>query len=378
MTREWTCHVVETVTGRVVSDVPVTGSPTWERGLNQVGSLSVDIPLRVGIPESVTRALTTPWRFSLALSVGDHIVQAGPIVSAQYTDAPDHPTVTAMCTGIWGVLNRRLLRSQDHIQVPSESTDVRLTGLSLHTIAKRLAQYAEGAIYGDLPIVYPDDIAGAHERWYPSYDLAMAGERLQQLTQVQGGPDVEFAPRWVSPTHIEWVMRIGNPHLVQTGQDLWWEYGASLVSLDVTIDGAEMAHRVWVRGNGMERGLLFGYWEERGPLEAGYPTLDRIVSHDSVMQQSTLDGYARAYAEFYQHPTVLYQARVLADPGASAGTAVSAPALGEYAPGDYATFNVLGHHVLPDGQYSQRIIALKSSGDINTVELVLAESLGSL
>jgi hypothetical protein len=79
------------------------------------------------------------------------------------------------------------------------------TGLWLGTIAKRLVAQAMSWTGGDLPIVLPSDESSTdpeHQRTYLGADFKPIGEALKQLMEVQGGPEINFQPRFTTTCSV--------------------------------------------------------------------------------------------------------------------------------------------------------------------------------
>ncbi|MGB3443897.1 MAG: hypothetical protein WBA97_34600 [Actinophytocola sp.] len=372
----WRLFAAETVTGRIIEDIPLVGTPQWNYGINQAGALQVTVPIGA-IHKQTLRALLDYWRISWGLSWGSHIFQAGPVVTSRFNDAEGPPTLSVGAAGIWSLFTtKRVLANPAWVgtNLAAAEADVNLTSLSLHTIAKRLVQN-DMTRNGSLPIVLPADIAGTAERTYPGYDMAYVGERLAQLTQVIDGPEVEFRPEYTDDTRtaIRWKMRIGNPRLGNLGLPHAWDYGrGALTHVDEDSDGSQQQFRVWARGNGMERSLLYGYHADTSLVAAGWPQLDGIDNdHSSATETATLNGWARADVETYRTPVVKLAARIRLDGRDGRGQATGSPAVSEVEVGDNAAFNVRDHRWLPDGEYGQRIIGVSSGGDFQTAQLTL-------
>jgi hypothetical protein len=98
-------------------------------------------------------------------------------------------------------------------------------GLHLRTIAKRLVQQAQTWTAGSVPVVFEDDFPGDAQRTYLGHELHVVEEKLKQLSEVIGGPDIMFNPRYTSSarTHIEWLMETGNPELTNVGAPHKWD-----------------------------------------------------------------------------------------------------------------------------------------------------------
>lgn len=371
-------YVCETRTGRVVhSGLPMSGRPTWHGGINDTGAWQIKV--RLGTAELSAADLdgiTEPQRFSYAIAQGSHIWQAGPLVAETYSAGSWVTTLTG--TGLWGFLNtERVLINPARTTIAGVDADVVFgpgptavlgstvpadnKNLSLHTIAKRIVQTIETAAGGDLPIVYPDDIAGSAVREYPGYDLASPGSRLMDLSQVDQGPEIEFRPEFVDETTkqaIQWRMRIGNPTLGNLDFSYAWQLGRALTSVGYAKDGAKKTNRAFVRGNGMNRDMPVGYYDGGiNTLDPGDMLLESVdTSHMSATDQPTLDSWALSDVNTYRMPTPTMTpvVRVPGDDGN--GRQTLSPHSAMVLAGDNGTLLLRNHERLPDGTYQVRII----------------------
>lgn len=373
----WRAFVVETVTGRIIGDVPYVGVPRHSSGLNLTGDLNLTIPVGGNaISKELLGSYMDPWRFSFGLSWGTHIFQCGPLVTYQSQTSGNGAVVQAACAGIWALFTlKRLLVNPEWIgtDVTAPEADTVLTNLSLHTIAKRLVENDLDR-NGDLPIVLPADIAGTQSRTWPGYDLATVGERLGQLTQGLDAPELEFRPRFTDQTQmaVEWAMRIGNPRLGDLGLPHAWDYNQALTNLDEAVDGSRQTFRSWVRGNGMERGLLTGVAEDTSLADVGWPMLEAVDgSHTSTIDLTELSGWAQANVLAYRRPVRAWSAEVRIDGTNGQNQLSGSPQISVVASGDTARFGVKDHAWIPDGLYGRRIIGIQSGQSHETVSLVL-------
>jgi hypothetical protein len=374
----WRLFVAETVTGKIIRDVPFVGYPQWSYGLNMTGALSANVPIGA-IDKAALRALLDYWRLSWGLSWGDYIWQCGPVVTYRYTDVEGPPVVNVGSAGIWALLNTKRIVANPAwagTNIADDDADSSFTTMSLHTIAKRLVQN-DMTRNGSLPIVLPSDIAGTQERTYPGYDLAYVGERLAQLTQVIDGPEVEFRPEYTnsSRTAIQWRMRIGNPRLGNLGLPHAFDYGQALTDVDEDGDGSQQQFETWARGNGMERTLLTGHYADTSLVSVGWPKLEAVDgNHTSATEQVTLDGWARADVETYKRGITKWAGEVRIDGTDGRDKDTGSPSLDTVSAGDSAFFQLRDHRWIPDGVYGQRIISVASGGDLTTAQLGLMEA----
>jgi hypothetical protein len=373
----WRLFAADTVTGRIIEDIPFVGYPQWTYGLNQAGSLQPKVPIGA-IDKARLRALTDYWRISWGFAWGHHIWQCGPVVTRRFSDVDGPPVLDVGCAGIWSLFStKRVLANPawTGTNIADPDADTTLTGLSLHTIAKRLVQN-DMTRNGTLPIVLPADITGTAERTFPGYDLAYVGERLGQLTQVIDGPEVEFRPEYTDSTRtaVQWRMRTGNPRLGDLGLPHAWDYHRALTHVDDDGDGSGQQFETWVRGNGMERSLLTGHHADLQLVGAGWPKLESVDgNHTSATEQSTLDGWAQADVETYRRGITKWSGRVRIDGTDGQGNMTGSPTMDSVSVGDNAFFQVRDHRWIADGVYGQRLLSVSSGGDLSTVQLGLME-----
>ncbi len=360
--REYTAVVYSTTSGRIIYDLNLADDPDWTARVNDAGGGRIIVPLLGGARTARVREWCIPWRYSIAVVRGDTVCQAGPIVP--YAPATDKRLMTVGFKGFWELLNRRALHNKNWnpaaVKITDPSADISITD-SLPNIGRTIVDHATNWVYRpgsylplDLPAVLPD--GGTNVRNYPGYETATAGQRLQELTQVENGPDMYFQPYLTTSGGFRAIrhrMLIGTPLLVQLGGALRFDYRSTLVALSIAGDGSGQANTAFVKGSGNEAGTLFGYATDTTLIDQGWPALDMVdTGHTSASEQATLDGWARADVALYGTQPEQWQAVVRADRD---------PAWGSYNPGHYADYSVKGHHWLPNGTYSYRILGVSHS-----------------
>lgn len=394
-------RVFETRTGRVVATVPYVGSPRWNCGLLAAGDWNVTVKLgRDGMDKELLEGLTDPWRFSVAVSQGSRIWQAGPAVSEDYGDGGD--TTTLGGGGLLKLLSdKRVLVNPGRATlagVTSADADVAFgpgatndigsaipvanRNLSLHTIFKRILEIITAAPGGDLPLALPADIAGTAERTYPGYDLASVGQRLMELAQVDGGPEFEFAPEFVDPTTkqaIRWRVRIGNPRLGSLGFSYTWDQEKALIGTGFSKDGGWRITRDFERGNGMNRDLLLGFADTTLSTNPSDLLLENVGgNHTSTSDVGVLNSWAVASVASGQAelPIMVHRVRVPGDDGQ--GRKTRSPSLTEVQPGDNGLFVISDRHPrLPGGTYACRIIKIEN-GQVEQTATLTTQLLGKV
>jgi hypothetical protein len=363
--RAYTALAYDTVTGLVLYELELAAEPEWSSRINDVGGWKIQVPLDGGPKTVRVREWCVPWRFSVAIVRGrgvptDTVCQAGPVIP--YAPEADKAQHTVSGKGFWQLLNRRLLHARTWNPAAAPITDVSadlLINDSLPNIAINIVYHATSMVYrpgSALPLDYATlGPTGANTSTYHGYEMAYAGQRLQELTQVDGGPDVLFQPYLTvigGRRYIRHRMLVGNPWLTQPGVPLLFDYRSSLDRLTIAGDGSDQAGTAFVKGTGNEAGQLYGYATTTALTDAGWPMLDMVDSnHTSASEQPTLDGWARADVALYSSQPEQWQATVLADKN---------PRLGSYLPGHFADYNVKNHHWLRNGKYSYRILGISN------------------
>lgn len=377
----WTVQLFDTRTGRIVNnDLAVTGQPRFSRPLNGSGSIDFEVLVEDLTPlaRQELRGQVSGWRYSAALCYGQYVVQAGPILPTQFTDSSGMLSVG--CGDMWSLLKKRLIINPATQPTPTTATsllpmdstrDTVYTNLALHDIAAHLVSGSCSRTGFDLPIDFPADVGGTSSKTYPIYDLADVATRLTDLSQVGGGPDIDwqyyFDP--ANPGYLRCKMLIGNPTLAQDGLALTWDYDSNLTAVDISSDPSGLARGVYAKGNATERSSTISYAENNTLLAAGWPGLEWVdTTHSSETDPVALQGYSTANIGFHAAPMELWTATV---------TVGDRPFLGDYAPGTSAVFNLVGHVWKPDGAYTHRIVGIQEDSDI-TVKLILQATQGVL
>ncbi|MEV4604797.1 hypothetical protein AB0K15_46540 [Amycolatopsis sp. NPDC049253] len=361
--REYAALAYETVTGRVLYDLPLADEPEWSSVINDAGGWKISVPLDGGPRTARVREWCVPDRFSVAVLRGDDFVcQAGPITPYAPDDTSGTQTVSGK--GIWDILDRRALRNAALNPAAGErftdpAADITLAG-TLPYIAREIVNHAinmQHTAGSNLPIDLPTIAAGGDNvRNYHGFDFAYFGQRLRELTQVDGGPDVLFQPYLTTiggKRFIRHRMLVGNPYLTQPGLDLRFFYRRTLTSVIPTGGVKPTALEAFVPGVGQDAGRLYGSATADDLIAAGWPLTSMVDNnHTDASVQSTLDSWASADAALASSQTEQWSATVLAD---------ADPRLETYSPGHFVTYSVTDHLSLPDGEYRWRVIGISKS-----------------
>lgn len=275
----WLVHLAETTSGQVGRALaPSKVSAVVE--INKAGDGSVTVAKRD--LEGLDRRRLTPWWGTIVVS---YVAPNGAIYPIQAGPIQDWPTetrhdLTIGFEGIRAIFERRHLE-QDHT----------FRGIDLGTIAWRVVQAGMQKPGGALPIVHgsPDRTATAqgNDRTYEKWNIANnnVDKRLTEISEVIGGPDIMFRPRWANRnrTAIEWAFVHGAYHSPAIPQDTVPHWDATtarsdIASLSTTTDGTQLTSRVWGTGAGEGEGTTITKAEDPGLLEKGYPFLETVIS----------------------------------------------------------------------------------------------------
>ncbi|PKW15917.1 hypothetical protein [Saccharopolyspora spinosa] len=369
---DWRVMVAETVTGTVMADVTPRDVPSFSRKLTDKGSWTVNV-----VPDDPANAtldfhaFTDAGRFSWIVLYGTVVVQAGPTWTYSFDESTR--TLSVSGTGIQGLFARRVLRNPlGHTAIvdPSEDlmiSDKTLRGIAREIVAANLAQPGYG-----LPLDLPAPEHGDATRNYFAYDLATVWDRLDELTKVQGGPELDFFPYLVpGENKVRWQLLIGAPLLGDQNSAAVWDSGAALTGIDLDVNGsASPCTRVWAKGSGSDRALLTGFAEDAALVGLGFPPTDYVDGdHTSVIEQATLESYARADLAAFSRPTETWSCVVRID-GTNTSRFEVTPALGNWSLGDAPMLGVSGHPWISDGHYRRRILGY-GNNDASSIKIDL-------
>ena len=350
---------------------------SWSEVLNDSGEVSCTVLLSDPVNAALgLRESAAVGKAFLAAVDGDLVLQAGPIWVHDWDD--DSQSLTLQASGMWSYFDHRVLLPVLAGRLPTDvTTDTRFSDVvsdpdavgypwesdtrqSLQTIAKRLVEQAQTWTNGDVPVILPSEVAGLNERWYKGSAVAFVGQRLRELSNVIGGPDIMFTPRWTTDRlGVEWVMRVGTPSepLLYSAQRQKFQLGiagSSLSSLRVKVDGSRLASTGFASGGKSDGQAIVTVSEDSTLTDAGYPALDAVdSSHSTASEEATVQGYSDELVLHGKTPTVVWS---------FSHDVSQRPFLGAFNAGDFATVSVRGNAYLEDGEAVMRL--LSRSGDI--------------
>jgi hypothetical protein len=361
-----------------VRKIPAETS-TAETTLNAAGSIWATVKLPLIDPDTGAEIpftdLVSPGRSFLGLEIGGKILNAGPIWYDELN--VDTGRLELRGSGLRSYWDYRFVEpvlSDTNMSDTPRLKTTAYTGLSLRTIAKRLIQQAQSWTGGSVPVVYEADVTGTAQRTYPGYELHRVGEVIDQLIEVENGPDIMFRPRFAAdPRYVEWVMQTGNPELVQIGPDHVWDTTVptpAIQGIRVRRDATVVATDNYQVGITPETDTdnnpdtpippLVARKYDSTLIGSGWPRMETVQNRSSVADQALLQGYANE-ATFIgrgAEETWTFQAKIDLP-----------PLIQNFNEGDYAVIVVKGMPRLGTARYRVRIVGLSLSLDSEFVQV---------
>lgn len=349
--------IVETVTGHVIDEVEPWYS--YDEALNAAETIKFSVPIEDPLEWGRDWLnLASPWKHSLVVEEHGHLM-GGPIIPHSYEPGG---LLEFTARGMRHMLSQRRVLPQlayalGTLVLPDGTPDPRcdtlLEGYDLGTIGRMLVAQAMTAPGGTLPIQLQPVRHGTRRREYAGVELKTVDEALEQLSDVIGGPDFDFRPRWDGADQIVWDMVSGTeeqPRLASSTEHVW-EVSADwspLSDVSVETDPTLMGSASWATAGRGDDSVIVGYAWDPYLIDNGFPLMDLVdTSHTSVTDQDTIQGYADGN---------LARARELPQFWDFQAQAGESPRLPEYRVGDYCVLNVDSGGYLQAGRVRRRIL----------------------
>ncbi|MDY0830730.1 hypothetical protein SK224_16465 [Microbacterium sp. BG28] len=305
-------YVFETRGGALITEVEPSDYDWSERS-----NTSETVNMRfVDRPEE-WRNLFTPWKHSIAVDAGGHLL-GGPILPIGLDGDKEELSVTAR--GFLTLLGtRKVLPLAALTQpiapdgIPDPSMDTIIGGVDHGTIGSRLVQQAcTWPGWTDIPISYHPDRAGTRSESYKAVQGKRVNAALADLTKQKDGPDIRIQLVRLSEDQFGWVYQSGTEEQPRLQGDVPLEWEALEVSgLGIDVDPSRMGSMFWSTGGRdldkvVVRGLYDPYLVDRGfPLME----LDSDAS-TSTSDATTLDSWNAELARTARSPWDFWQFRV--------------------------------------------------------------------
>lgn len=310
----YTYFATEITSGRVVAELPLTGV-TAERNLKG-GKFGATLSMKAQVlpplfdgetdaarfARSATRLqelreTTTPGKYSIVVDRDG--VPVGEWIIWQRTTAEPY---TLQGSEFLSILDHRFVgRSQTvDFQFVDQSVIAATLVSQTMTSGAGLPAYLDVPGFGGVP-QDPQFLSGQlRQRTYQVADNV--GQRLAELSDVQGGFDMTVSTRWRSVASTRYVQRTLSIGYPRAGYDWGFVFdqpgpgypGGAIVSLSYDEDAANLASQVWALGQGNGTDQLLGYASRNDLQGRSFPVLERSVSYSTVSDQRTINGYAAA------------------------------------------------------------------------------------
>ncbi len=270
----WRFLAVDLITGVVREELSPL-SATWTHELNRAGSMTLNFGLYdCGLTEADI------WRTVVYVERNGIVVGDGIVVGGQ----GDTGSVRIGAKSMHHYLHKRVITpTATYINVPQTQIVKQL----IDTYA------APSGINVDVQVLTENK---NRDRTYYGYEFQTVGSVLEDLTDVIGGPDIEF---------IVGSQDEGYPRKAIVGDSLGRDTDIVLAS-EVTlsnygqdIDGLDMANHVNSVGAGEEETMLVQ--SASRPLN-GRPQLDKTTNYKTVVNATTLQEHAAADVDLYEEP----------------------------------------------------------------------------
>lgn len=247
-------------TWKVRMELPfVSGS--WERKRNGGAGGRLVLDARHEKFQGTQRLPIWPWQSWLVYewrhpnSETWHVVYAGVVVSDSYDWGSKQ--ITIVHTDVWSLFEHRIVTTDRTNDIAGSK--VTWSGVSQATMIKRIIQnittpFGSPLMYA-FPFVLPADASGSEELTVYGYNFEKASDLINDYIEDDGGPDIDFRPRWSSNDTLEWVME------VNANKSKVWDYDldadqSSVENLQYLLTGAELCIKVFGAGEGSERRTL--------------------------------------------------------------------------------------------------------------------------
>lgn len=343
-------------------------SVQWSESANKAETVSVTIDLNSKVEGSRDwRNLGTPWKHSIALDVNGRLL-GGPIMPHDFSDNDGRLDLVA--SGLRVAFARRnilpLAALSKPLTLPTLEPDLSLdstwVGFDLGTIAKKIGQQAcEWPGWTDVPIVWPEDRLGSHERTYSAIDRKRVDTAWSELSNVQNGPDIRFRLEWNGPDAFRWVFETGTesqPRL--QGSDVFALEVGQGSGLSVRLEATQMGSLSWSRGGRADDTALVRSLYDSTLIDRGFPLLElETDASSSTVLAETLDAWNAEKLRTAKKPWEFWSFKIRAD---------LSPFPYEYGPGSLVDVIVTkdtpiaGGYVSP-GTYTRRIAGLSGVWD---------------
>lgn len=270
---------------------PVSGSWSRARNIGRGGNCTI----QANDPDYFLGTQRTPvWPFQQWIvvewappgSLVWKILYAGIITEAVYSWAGK--SLDLAHSDLWVFWPKRVVTPDRSNDLASKK--ITWTGHSAGTIAKKAIQAglnAQGSpLNYALPIVFPADVAGTHDRTVYGYNFETVQDILDEVMESDEGPDIDFRPRWSTGGTLEWVMEVNANRTVVFDYNLDADQ-TPVTSMTYKLAGMGLSNKVYGLGEGSEKKMLVR--QSSGDLSP-YPALESTASFKEINKLDRLQA----------------------------------------------------------------------------------------
>lgn len=282
--------LTDLLTGKVLSEGRALTVSSYARRLSTTGEASVTLDVSTDATRGASDpvAATEPRRTALWVIRNEQLVWGGIIWTRRYQSADVRFDLGV--TSFESYYSRRRIRST--LNYPQ---------VDQHQIVWDLLRRAALLPFGDIGVkvgaAAPPPSGVKRDRLYLWHERATYLERVQQLSDVIGGPDFTLEPSWDTDGSPAVWLRVGTPLGSPSGVEIV-EYPGDVRNYSWPDDGGSSANywsAIGATAAGDNDGPpLIRDASMSAEWAAGVPLLEDVSTHDGVTDVSTLSGYAIA------------------------------------------------------------------------------------
>ncbi|MDR4533206.1 hypothetical protein [Glutamicibacter sp. PS] len=269
-----------------------SASTTWERTFNEGAGGSTRLVLSDQDVAAVAGLTDTyPGQRAIVVDYDGVVVYCGIVWTARYEY--DTQILTLRHEDIWSLLDARLISAVRDENIPN--WEITYSGLEYDTIIKRLVQAATTGTGRGVPMVYEDDYTGGRSRTYRGYDMDTLLDAIEEMMDLDDGPDVDFRPEWDGAGGVRFTLRTGDLSLNTIEVDFAADQTQAM-GLWIETDASDVATQVFAVGEGSGKkttkspGLLVR--ESQSANISEYPAMERVEQFKNIKKGADLYDHA--------------------------------------------------------------------------------------
>jgi hypothetical protein len=346
--------------GRHLADLNVTKA-TWTQTIGAPDQLKFDVPAWTSAMSKLDLDnLVTSVKTVIAV-VDDGIFRAAGIVGDPDFD-DDNGILQLSGIGWESMMQSRFVLPEPMGDLigpdgkPVTTYDTNLSGWEYGTLIKKLIVQGRQHPAWRPPWVFEADRVGTREKFWAAADLKNLGEAVEDISNLEGGPEYDFVSRWDGAFGIEAFVRTGTDDDPELSSQLEYAFGIrgknpSARKLKQKLVSSYLTSRVYMTGGKSDDRMLVSRADDETLLDLKFPFRETVdTSHSTVSEQPTLDSWATRRLAQGQRLGKFWTFEVRKD------------LAHQMRKGDWCTLQVRGSYMIPDGIYRRRVVAL--SGDV--------------